>query len=94
MPRTLASGTAPRVNVRVARHRVGDDDEEDPYAYDEKDITESDGDEDDDDYNRDDDVDLDVLPTLLVYRGGELVHTWVRVDWEAGKAGVEELLSK
>lgn len=39
-------------------------------------------------------VDLDMLPTLLVYRDGELVHNWVRVDWEAGRAGVEELLSK
>lgn len=26
-------------------------------------------------------TDLDVLPTILVYRGGQLVHTWVRVDW-------------
>jgi len=41
----------------------------------------------------DDDVDTDVLPTLLVYRGGELVHSWVRVDWEA-KMGMEELLKK
>jgi hypothetical protein len=35
-----------------------------------------------------------MLPTLLVYRDGQLVHNWVRVDWEAGKAGVEELLSR
>ena len=40
------------------------------------------------------DVDTDMLPTLLVYRDGELVHNWVRVDWEAGEAGVEELLSR
>ncbi|KZS93876.1 hypothetical protein SISNIDRAFT_506642, partial [Sistotremastrum niveocremeum HHB9708] len=26
-------------------------------------------------------TDLDVLPTLLVYKGGQLIHTWVRVDW-------------
>jgi len=42
----------------------------------------------------DEDVDLDVLPTILVYRGGELVHNWVRVDWEAGEAGIEELLDQ
>ncbi|PCH39515.1 hypothetical protein WOLCODRAFT_141295 [Wolfiporia cocos MD-104 SS10] len=41
----------------------------------------------------DDAVDTDVLPTLLVYRGGVLEHTWVRVDWEA-KMGVEELLRR
>ncbi|KAJ7496043.1 thioredoxin-like protein [Mycena galericulata] len=40
----------------------------------------------------DDDVDFDVLPTMLVYRDGELIHNWVRVDWEAGPAGIEELL--
>ena len=57
------------------------------------------GDEDDseeeksDDGWRDDDVDTDVLPTLLVYRAGELVHSWIRVDWEA-KMGIEELLKK
>lgn len=64
--------------------RFTDDDEEEeektPY-YDEEEYEEE-------------DVDTDMLPTLLVYRDGELVHNWVRVDWEAGKAGVEELLSR
>lgn len=41
----------------------------------------------------DDEVDTDVLPTLLVYRAGELIHSWIRVDWEA-KMGIEELLRK
>lgn len=40
------------------------------------------------------DVDLDVLPTMLVYQNGELLHNWVRVDWEAGKDGLENLLLK
>jgi hypothetical protein len=40
------------------------------------------------------DIDTDMLPTMLVYRDGELVHNWVRVDWEAGAAGIEELLAK
>jgi hypothetical protein len=26
-------------------------------------------------------VDTDMLPTVLVYRGGHLIHNWVRVDW-------------
>ena len=61
------------------------DDEDDPYGSEESE-------EENGDFE--DDVDLDVLPTLLVYLGGELVHNWVRVDWEAGRQGVEELLRK
>jgi hypothetical protein len=50
---------------------------------------------DDDDYEpEEEDVDLDMLPTILVYRDGELLHTWVRVDWEAGKDGIENFLLK
>ena len=66
-------------------------------------FAEEDEDEEDGEYGSDDDrsdggweddeVDTDVLPTMLVYRGGQLVHSWIRVDWEA-KAGVEELLRK
>jgi len=26
-------------------------------------------------------VDTDMLPTMLVYRDGQLIHNWVRVDW-------------
>ncbi|TFY74014.1 hypothetical protein EWM64_g9998 [Hericium alpestre] len=52
-------------------------------------------DEDEDEDEEDEDsVDTDMLPTVLVYRGGELVHNWVRVDWEAGAAGVEDLLER
>jgi hypothetical protein len=53
--------------------------------------------EQDDDYDEEDEeieVDTDMLPTMLVYRDGELVHNWVRVDWEAGSAGVEDLLER
>lgn len=67
-----------------------EDDEDDPYAYDDKDGYDEEDDEDEDDDN----VDLDVLPTMLVYRNGDLVHNWVRVDWEAGDAGLEEYLTK
>ena len=40
------------------------------------------------------DVDTDMLPTILVYRSGQLVHNWVRVDWEAGLLGIDELLER
>jgi hypothetical protein len=72
--------------------RFIDDDDEDPYA---------DGasekpyyDDDDEEGQNEENVDTDMLPTLLVYRDGELVHNWVRVDWEAGQAGVEDLLAR
>lgn len=65
-------------------------DEDDPY--DEKADYDEDGEERDDD--DDVDVDTDMLPTMLIYRAGQLIHNWVRVDWEAGKAGVEDLLQR
>lgn len=39
-------------------------------------------------------ADTDMLPTMLVYERGDLLHTWVRVDWEAGKDGIENFLFK
>ncbi|KAF8754610.1 phosducin [Rhizoctonia solani] len=39
-------------------------------------------------------VDVDMLPTVLVYRGGQLEHTFIRVDWEAGQGGIQNLLIK
>lgn len=48
----------------------------------------------DDDEEDEDNVDNDMLPTMQVYRGGELVFNWVRVDWEAGAAGISELLQR
>ncbi|WVQ73203.1 hypothetical protein IAR50_002769 [Cryptococcus sp. DSM 104548] len=38
--------------------------------------------------------DLDVLPTLLAYKDGELEKTWIRVDWEVGQDGVAGLLRR
>ena len=64
-----------------------DDDEQDGGDDDGEDDEREDG------QWEDDEVDTDVLPTLLVYRGGELAHSWVRVDWEA-KQGIEELLRR
>ncbi|KAF8751128.1 phosducin [Rhizoctonia solani] len=31
---------------------------------------------------------------VLVYRGGQLEHTFIRVDWEAGQGGIQNLLIK
>lgn len=72
---------------RPKRSVPGDFDEDDPYGDEE-------GDEDDEDLIDEEDVDLDMLPTMLVYRDGDLVHNWVRVDWEAGDVGMEEFLSR
>jgi hypothetical protein len=67
-------------------------------SYDDDDEKDEDEDEDEDDRNGKERctpaVDLDMLPTLLVYRDGELVHNWVRVDWEAGPAGVDDILER
>ncbi|PIL25389.1 hypothetical protein GSI_13279 [Ganoderma sinense ZZ0214-1] len=86
--RVPSLGTVPR------RSRIQEKDE-DEFFGDEEDEKASDGDEDEDDDEQweDDAVDTDVLPTILVYRGGDLVHSWVRVDWEA-KQGIEELLKR
>lgn len=71
------------------RSATGDDDDFDG-ADDEDEDSEDEGSDGGWD---DDDVDTDVLPTMLVYRAGELVHSWVRVDWEA-TMGTEELLRR
>ena len=67
-----------------------EEDEDDEEGFEEKDKCDDEGSDDFDS----DDVDLDMLPTMLVYQNGELVHNWVRVDWEAGEAGIEEFLDK
>ncbi|KAF7321754.1 Phosducin domain-containing protein [Mycena kentingensis (nom. inval.)] len=85
-----SSGRAAAPTLPRAPRKSMQDEEDDPY--DEKDI--GDYDEDEDEGGSDDDVDLDMLPTMLVYRDGELVHNWVRVDWEAGQAGIEDLLDR
>jgi len=68
-----------------------EDDDDDPFADDA-------ASDDEESYKQkdeweDDAVNTDVLPTLLVYRGGQLEHAWVRVDWEA-KNGIEEFLRR
>ena len=73
---------------------IFEEDEENPYGEPEYNEKDSEDEVDELDHEGEDDVDTDMLPTMLIYRGGDLVHNWVRVDWEAGKAGVEELLVK
>lgn len=73
--------------TRLSKRSIRDDNDDDEL------FGEKDENEDESSYEEDN-VDLDMLPTMLVYRDGELVHNWVRVDWEAGDAGVEELLDK
>ena len=53
-------------------------------------------DEDDDDEEEEEEVeaDPDVLPTMLVYKDGELERNWIRVDWEIGEGDLEGLLRR
>ena len=66
--------------------------EDDPYGDEMEAAVVDTPSEDEDDV--DVDVDTDMLPTMLVYRSGQLVHNWVRVDWEAGSLGIDELLKQ
>ncbi|KAF8163587.1 thioredoxin-like protein [Crassisporium funariophilum] len=84
---TSSSSKTKKTGSRLKPPREEDEDDSDGYS--EKNNHDDSENEDDDD-----NVDLDMLPTMLVYRSGELVHNWVRVDWEAGPAGIEELLDK
>ncbi|TXT11095.1 hypothetical protein VHUM_01846 [Vanrija humicola] len=54
----------------------------------------SDNYDDDDEEDEEARPDPDVLPTMLVYRDGELERTWVRVDFDLQDDGVEGLLRR
>ncbi|RDX47148.1 thioredoxin-like protein [Lentinus brumalis] len=95
-PSSLSISRFPSRGLVTRPSRIQERDEFfDDDVGDEKDGGDDDDDDDDaeDGQWEDDEVDTDMLPTLLVYRGGELVHTWIRVDWEA-KQGIEELLKR
>ena len=86
---------SPSTKRSIKPGTIREDDEEDPYG--EPEHNERDLDEEEDEepvFDDEDNVDTDMLPTMLVYRGGDLIYNWVRVDWEAGAAGVEDLLVK
>ena len=96
-PSTAPKRTAlsPSAKRSIKSGTIREEDEEDPYGepeHNERDLEEEG--EEEPDVDDEDDVDTDMLPTMLVYRGGDLVYNWVRVDWEAGKAGIEDLLVK
>ncbi|KAI9457650.1 hypothetical protein BJY52DRAFT_1272172 [Lactarius psammicola] len=74
--------------------RFSEQEEDDPYGDDLGAAVVDTPSEDEDEEDVDVDVDTDMLPTMLVYRSGQLVHNWVRVDWEAGSLGIEEFLKQ
>jgi hypothetical protein len=78
------------IRRKAIRRLVDEDDPYDDGKGDEK-SGQYDSEEEDDLIEK---VDTDMLPTMLVYRDGELVHNWVRVDWEAGRDTIEELLAR
>ncbi|PPQ63251.1 hypothetical protein CVT24_006776 [Panaeolus cyanescens] len=84
----------PKPARRAIKPLREEDDEDDPFRDDKYHDYDDDDDEDDNDDYENDDVDLDMLPTMLVYRSGELIYNWVRVDWEAGEGGLQEWLNK
>ena len=51
-------------------------------------------DEDDEEGEEEVEADPDVLPTMLVYKDGELERNWIRVDWEIGEGDLEGLLRR
>lgn len=53
-----------------------------------------DEDEDEDEEEEEVEADPDVLPTMLVYKDGELERNWIRVDWKIGEGNLEELLRR
>ena len=91
-PRSLRPPSSTYLSKSRISPRFTEQDEDEPYGSNTDKPTNVvdtvNGDEDEDD----DDVDTDMLPTMLVYRSGQLVHNWVRVDWEAGPLSIDELL--
>ena len=82
-----STGPARPLRLHQSTRASRNDDEDSDPSDEEQDDEEGESEDDDN-------VDLDMLPTMLVYRDGDLVQTWVRVDWEAGPTGIEELLDR
>ena len=98
-PRSLRQPSSTYLSKSRTSPRFAHQDDDDPYGSDTDEHTDinalnKDKDEDEDEDEDEDDVDTDMLPTILVYRSGQLVHNWVRVDWEAGLLGIDELLER
>jgi hypothetical protein len=89
--RSSFSSAASRITksaITPGRYLDDDDDDDDDPCGDENEDEDNEGGEDEDK------VDTDMLPTLLVYQDGDLIHNWVRIDWEAGTAGIEDFLER
>ncbi|KAI0287291.1 hypothetical protein BC826DRAFT_56337 [Russula brevipes] len=94
-PRNLRPPSSTYLSKSRTSPRFAEHDEDDPYGSDQDEPTIIDAlSEGEDDGGDDDSVDTDMLPTMLVYRSGQLIHNWVRVDWEAGLLGIDELLER
>lgn len=94
-PRSLRPPSSTYLNKSRTLPRFAHQEDDDPYGSDTDEptiINALNGDEDED--VDEEDVDTDMLPTILVYRSGQLVHNWVRVDWEAGLLSVDELFER
>jgi|SRR6266849_3687345 len=90
-PRSLRPPSSTYLSKSRTSPRFAHQDDDDPYGSDTDEPTGIDALNKDED---EEDVDTDMLPTILVYRSGQLVHNWVRVDWEAGLLGIDELLAR
>jgi hypothetical protein len=94
-PRSLRPPSSTYLSKSRTSPRYAHRDDDDPYGSDTAEPTIVDAFNRDEDEDEDEeDVDTDMLPTILVYRSGQLVHNWVRVDWEAGLLGIDELLER
>ena len=94
-PRGLRPPSSTYLSKSRTSPRFAHQDDDDPYGSDTDETTVIDALNKDEDVDVDEeDVDTDMLPTILVYRSGQLVHNWVRVDWEAGLLGIDELLER
>ncbi|KAN0126043.1 hypothetical protein V8E52_001250 [Russula decolorans] len=94
-PRSLRPPSSTYLSKSRTSPRFVHQDDDDPYGSDADEPADIDALNKDEDGDEDEeDVDTDMLPTILVYRSGQLVHNWVRVDWEAGLLGIDELLER
>jgi hypothetical protein len=92
-PRSLRPPSSTYLSKSRTSPRFAYQNDDDPYGSDIDEPTVIDA-LNNDEEEEEEDVDTDMLPTILVYRSGQLVHNWVRVDWEAGLLGIDELLER
>jgi len=97
MPGAKPRSSRPPSSTYLSKSRITprfSEQEDDPYGDDMEVAVVDTPSEDEEEEDGDVDVDTDMLPTMLVYRSGQLVHNWVRVDWEAGSLNIDEFLKQ